>query len=213
MKHKLRFLVTAVGIGSLAVAAQAVTISGVSGHLEDGSVMGPLPPGSVGSAEGYTFIPGPSAGPGASGVEFSTAQNTWAGDPSGAYTESVDFAYTVTADAGMRIVGYQVTPGMYLYGASGTINLHHGVVSDLNNFSSAETGNGLSVADWTKPIGPATSLSVSGLYSVTLDPSATASADALHLNVTYFEQPVPEPSAMAVLAIGGIGLFLRRRSK
>jgi hypothetical protein len=213
MKHKLRFVAMAVGIGSLAVAAQAVTISGVSGTLEDGSSLGPQGPGVT--DEGYTFIPGPGAGPGASGIELHTVNNTLGpGGPAPAQT--VTFAYTVTADPGMRIVGYQVSPTMYLYEADGQINLNHSGFVDNNHFSDPldplMLNPGTSVGIWSRSVTPTTSLSVAGSYAISLknDP-AWAFASAQDLQVTYTEAPVPEPSAMVVLGLGGVGLISRRR--
>jgi hypothetical protein len=207
--RNLRYASAWLGL-TAASAAHAVTIDDVSVTTTTGTYTSPLAPLDT-TGEGYTLI-------GDEGIEIESVADII---PAGT-TSVVRFTYTVTADAGDVITSAEVTPGMYLYDATGKILVGHlGTYYSLDSFSDDGLGNGTTIGAYSIGLGSGyTSFTVSGFYSMSTVTSTNIFAEgyADHLSVTFDETPgtqtaTPGPLGLLPFAAGLFSTVLRRRMK
>lgn len=194
----------------LAAAAHAVTISDVTVTTTTGTYTSPLGYGNY-SGEGFFFIPG-ITDPTGDGIEIESVDDIIG---QGGYSV-VSFSYYVTADPGEKIYGAQVTPGLYVYDATGEISIDSSGVQNDALFSDNGSGWGTTAPNYGISLGAGyTSLFVTGSYVLdTLDSqNAFAEGYADHLEITYSENSTPGPESIVPFGLGLAGALCRRRRK
>ena len=204
------FFITAIGC-LLVTNAQAFSISNVS-------VTAPL---------GYTAPTiidgggnGVANGPTGWTFQFDATHSKVQGKPANGQPETQKFtlSYLVTASPGSVLTAYDVKPqGGALEGSVG-LNVSTGSLSKSYDWTSPYNGSVQTTLTDTGSV----ALSSADSYLVTADVTLTVPGDAMsrlasatltQYNVTYGEQPVPEPTSLIGLTLGAAGLIGRRIRK
>lgn len=145
---------------------------------------------------------------GANGLTFNLADNFLIGTGS----KVVTINYHVDADPGMSLSDFTVSPVGVTQNGSVNIDVNH-VGEFTSNYVAIGGGSPSVLGSQTFALS-ATQTGYDVVTTITLNGLGANSINkATIYNVSYTQQPVPEPATMAVLGLGIAALVRRRRSK
>ncbi len=130
----------------------------------------------------------------------------------GTGTRVVTISYRVDADAGFQLSDFTISPVGVSLDGSVKVDVNH-IGEGITNYAVNGAGTPLTLPTQNYALsGTQTGYDV--MTTITLNGNSANSLNkATIYNVSYTQQPVPEPATMAALGLGIAALVRRRRSK